>query len=219
MIRAAIFDLDGTLLDSNGYWDRAPEVYLEGLGVQAAPGIGQTIFAMTMPEAADYLRRTYGLTQPPEAIIQGVNRTMRDFYLHHIPVKPGIPALLDALAGRGLPMMVASVTDKDLVEAVLARHGLRERFAGVITTAEVGAGKHRPDVYLRAAEALGSAPSETLVFEDALHALRTAKGAGFPVVGVFDEASREVWEEIKALSDLCLPDFTDLTALLAVLNR
>ena len=219
MIRAAIFDLDGTLLDSNPYWDRAPEAYLAGVGVTAEPGIGKTIFAMTLPEAVEYLRRTYGLAQSGQEITDGVNARMKRFYLEQVPVKPGVPALLDALKDRGMEMMVASVTDRALVEAVLRRHGLLDRFAGVITTEEAGAGKQEPDIYLQAAERLGCAPGEVLVFEDALHALRTAKGAGFPIVGVYDEASREVWEEIRALSDWALPDFSDLTGFLASIDK
>ena len=219
MIRAAIFDLDGTLLDSNPYWDKAPEAYLASVGVTAEPGIGKTIFAMTLPEAVEYLRRTYGLSQTGQEITDGVNAMMERFYLREVPVKEGIPALLDALNDRGLAMMVASVTDRSLVETVLRRHGLLERFAGVITTDEVGKGKQEPDIYLQAAERLGCAPGEVLVFEDALHALRTAKKAGFPVVGVFDEASREVWEEIRAVSDWNLPDFSNLDGLLAAMEQ
>ena len=219
MIRAAIFDLDGTLLDSNPYWDKAPEAYLASVGVTAEPGIGKTIFAMTLPEAVEYLRRTYGLSQTGQEITHGVNAMMERFYLREVPVKEGIPALLDALNDRGLAMMVASVTDRSLVETVLRRHGLLERFAGVITTDEVGKGKQEPDIYLQAAERLGCAPGEVLVFEDALHALRTAKKAGFPVVGVFDEASREVWEEIRAVSDWNLPDFSNLDGLLAAMEQ
>ena len=219
MIRAAIFDLDGTLLDSNPYWDKAPEAYLASVGVTAEPGIEKTIFAMTLPEAVEYLRRTYGLSQTGQEITDGVNAMMERFYLREVPVKEGIPALLDALNDRGMAMMVASVTDRSLVETVLRRHGLLERFAGVITTDEVGKGKQEPDIYLQAAERLGCAPGEVLVFEDALHALRTAKKAGFPVVGVFDETSREVWEEIRAVSDWNLPDFSNLDGLLAAMEQ
>ena len=217
MIRGAIFDLDGTLLDSNGFWERAPEAWLAALGKRAKPGLGRAIFSMTLPEAADYLIAEYGLAQTPEEIAAGVNAAMERFYRQDVPLKPGVPALLRALGERGVPCAVASVTDKALVETALARFDLLPCFAAIVTTEEAGAGKRSPDVYLLAAERLGAKPGETLVFEDALHALSTAKNAGFRTVGVFDTASADMQAEIRAVSEFYLPDFSDCACVLAAL--
>jgi HAD superfamily hydrolase (TIGR01509 family) len=217
LIRGAIFDLDGTLLDSNAYWDKAPEAWLASLGKRAELGLGTRIFAMTLPEAADYLIGEYGLVQTPEELAEGVNAAMERFYLEEIQPKPGVPELLRALADKGIPCAVASVTDRYLVETALGRFGLLPRFAAIVTTDEAGAGKNEPEVFLRAAEKLGSQPGETLVFEDALHALRTAKNAGFLTVGVYDAASGDRQEEIRAVSDYYLRDFSDCAAILAAL--
>ena len=85
MIRGAIFDLDGTLLDSNACWDRAPAVWLAVQGRQAKPGLAEATFTMTLPEAADFLLREYALTQSPEEIMDGVNAVMERAYLEEIP--------------------------------------------------------------------------------------------------------------------------------------
>ena len=217
MIRGAIFDLDGTLLDSTPYWDRAPEVYLAGLGKRAKSDLARTIFPMTMPEAADYMIAEYALAQSQRQVVDGVNAAMKEFYLHDVPLKPGVTALLDALRERGVPLMVASVTDKRLVEAVLTRFDVLRRFRGVVTVAEVGVGKQEPDVYLAAAERLGCASAETLVFEDALHALRTAKRAGFRTVGVRDAGGGVPQDALRAEAEFYLPDYSDCTAILAAL--
>lgn len=217
MIRGAIFDLDGTLLNSNEYWDKAPAVYLAALGKRAGPELAEVIFSMTLPEAADYLTAQYALHQTPRQIMEGVNAAMEGFYRRDVTLKSGVPALLRELNGRGIPCAVASVTDRHLVEAALRRFALHDRFACIVTTAEAGAGKREPAVYLRAARTLGSAPGETLVFEDALHALRTAKRAGFRTVGIYDAHSAEVQEEICAVSDIYLRNFSDLTGILNIL--
>lgn len=219
MIRGAIFDLDGTLLDSNPYWNKAPGAYLETLGREARPGLAKTLFTMTLTEAADYMSREYALTVSPEEIMAGVNAAMEGFYLRDVPLRAGVPALLRGLEERGIPCAVASVTDKPLVETALRRFGLLDCFSAVVTAAEVGVGKQEPDVYLQAAERIGAAPTETLVFEDALHALRTAKRAGFCTVGVRDDASQDQQEEIRAVSALYLEDFSDLSGLWAAVGK
>lgn len=214
MISGAIFDLDGTLLDSNGYWDLAPDEYLKTLGKRAAPGLAKTIFTMTLPEAAEYMTREYGLTQAPEEIGEGVNAAMERFYRTVIPLKEGVREALDLLEEKRIPLAIASVTDRPLVECVMRRFGLLDRFKAIVTIADVGVGKQAPDVYLEAARRLGSRPGETLVFEDALHALQTAKKAGFITVGVYDDASKERQEEIRGTADYYLASMKDLETVL-----
>ncbi len=214
MIRGAIFDLDGTLLDSNPYWNKAPNAYLASVGKQGRETLDREIFHMTLPQAAEYMIAEFGLTQSPEEIVDGVNAAIRRYYLEEIPVKQDVPELLAALHRRGLPMAVASVTDRHLVKAALERFGLLNYFTATVTTDDVGVGKQEPDVYLRAAELIGCRPEETLVFEDAIHALRTANRAGFPTVGVYDEASADRQTEIKNESKYYLMDFRNAEAFL-----
>ena len=209
-ITGAVFDLDGTLLDSNSYWDRAPDEYLKTLGKRAAPDLARRIFTMTLPEAADCMTREYGLTQTAEEIGEGVNAAMERFYRTEIPLKEGVREALDWLGEAGVPVAIASVTDRPLVECAMRRFGLLDRFSAIVTIADVGAGKNEPDVYLEAARRLGSMPGETLVVEDALHALETAKRAGFITVGVYDDTSRDKQEAIRNISDYYLNSLKEI---------
>ncbi|MBP3729546.1 MAG: HAD family phosphatase [Lachnospiraceae bacterium] len=213
MIRGAIFDMDGVLLDSNRHWEKAAEKYLEGLGIEARPGMAQAIFEMTLPQAADYLIREYGVTQRPEEILEGCNAVMIEFYRKEIEKKEGIFELLDALQMKGIPMMVATVTDRPLVEAGLLRHGLLDFFEGIVTAAEAGEGKSSPRIYLEAAARMRRKPEEILLFEDALHAVKTAEKAGFITVGVYDSYSEAKQEELKKTARIYLRDYGDLSPL------
>ncbi len=219
MIRGAIFDLDGTLLDSNPYWGKAPGAYLASLGKQAAPDLGDIVFSMTVPEATAYMKREYSLAETPEEIAAGINTMMERFYRFEIPIKDEVPALLRMLRDRGIPCVIASVTPRRLVEAALQRYDLLSYFKAVITTADVGIGKHAPDVYFRAADCLGSRAEETLVFEDAKHALKTAKNAGFITIGVRDAAMEGQEEEVLSFSDIYMTDFSERNKLLSILNK
>lgn len=217
MIKGAIFDMDGVLLNSNGYWDRAAEAYLRQLGVPARPGLAQSFFEMTLPEAAEHLIRHYGVAQTPDQILEGVNREMWRFYSSETPLREGIRELIHALQRKGIPLIIATVTDRPLVETALGRHGLLDHFEGMVTAAEAGAGKKQPDIFLKAAARIQTRPENTLVFEDALHAIHTAKQAGFVTVGIYDAYSEEKQAEIKETADVYLKGYEDLTALWRVL--
>lgn len=219
MIRGAVFDFDGTLLDSNPYWAKAPVVYLASHGKKAEPDIARTVFSMTVPEASAYMIREYDLKVSPEEVSEGIAEIMENAYRYEIPMKEGVPALLGVFRERGIPCAIASVTDRPLMEAALRRFGLLSCFDAIVTTAEVGVGKHEPDVYLRAAECLGSRVTETLVFEDALHALKTAKKAGFRTVGVFDSAMEGHTKEVMCFSDCYLANYSDLHGLIRMLDE
>lgn len=209
MIRGAIFDMDGTLLDTMPFWNDVGEVYLKGLNVQAEPQLGTKLFCMTMGQAAEYLKHTYSLRLTPEEIIEGINGTIREFYQKRAALKANVPEFLKQLSKRNIKLVLATVTERKLAEAALSRCRILNYFDFVMTDAEAGAGKDRPDIYFKAAEKLGTAPMETLVFEDALYAAKTAKAAGFCTVGVYDEASRDAQPKLRGICDYYIRNFRD----------
>lgn len=211
--------MDGTILDSMGAWQDAGSRYLDTLGIRAEEGLGKMLFAMTLPEAALYLKNRYKLPGTTGDIVDGINQTIRKFYFFDADLKPGAEDLLGKLKAAGVPMAIATVTNKMCTEAVLRRTGVLEMFDAILTVNEVGVGKDKPDIYYRAAEAIGTLPEKTLVFEDALHAVRTANAAGFVTVGVFDEYSSDVQEELRRESSFYLRDFKDLSALAGGLTK
>ena len=208
MIKGAIFDLDGTLLDSMFIWDTIGEEYLRSLGKEPHEDLKETFMTLTLEEAAEYYREHYGVTLSVKEIVDGVNAMVEQTYRTKVTLKPGISEYLAWLKGNGVRMCVATVTDRYLVEETLDRLGVRHYFSEIFTCAEVGFGKDKPIIYQKALEHLETEKRDTYVFEDMLFALNTAKTDGFPTVGVYDR-HEEHQDELKELADYYIFDFTD----------
>ena len=200
-IKGAIFDCDGTLLDSMQMWLKAEEEYLLALKHMPRPDLIDAVRPLSSLEAADYLKTEYGILKTIEQINNERNTMLEDYYFNKAGLKDGVLAVLEELSAHGVKMCVATATDNYLVEAGLARCGIRGYFGRIFTCSEEKTSKKWPDIYIRAAEFLGTEISETIVFEDALHAIKSAKKAGFPVVAVYDQSEDDHQEEIRAISD------------------
>ena len=206
--RFAIFDMDGTLVDSMVYWQRLGREYLASRGVtEGVDEVLERIKAMTMAESSALFIETFGLPGTPETVEAEMNAVMDGHYRSDIPLKPGAADYLALLKARGTKMCVATATPEPLARACLKRLGVLEDFAFLLSCDEVAAGKDRPDVFFEAARRLGSVPAETAAFEDALFAARTAKDAGFYTVGVYDASGDGHWNELTALSDETVRDW------------
>ncbi len=212
MIAGAIFDLDGTVLDSMKVWEDAPELYLESLGIKAEPGLGKTLFPMSMAEGAEFLKEHYCPDKDADAIIKGVNRIVRDFYFEQVRLKEGVGQFLKDLKQAGIKITAATTSDREFVEKALERLDILDCFDRIFTCTEIGAGKSQPDIFLAAAEYMETVPGSTWVFEDSLYAIKTAKKAGFRTVGVYDESAGEDQEEIRSLADIYLERLGDVAA-------
>ena len=203
-IDGAIFDMDGTLLDTMPIWEHASEQYLKSHGIEPQEKLSEVLFSMSMQQGASYVKEKYGLTESVEEIVAGTNAIVAEAYRNEAEAKPYVPELLEKLKKQGVKMVVATSTDRMHAEAALKRAGIEEYFDRVFTCSEVGAGKSNPEIFEQAGRQLGTRKSTTWVFEDALYAIKTAKAAGFPTVGLYDETSRKDQEEIRAMADLYL---------------
>ena len=204
----AIFDMDGTLVDSMPYWHSLGREFLRSKGVTGdVEAVLQQIKPMTMLESSELFIREFGLEGSPESVSAEMNGMMDEHYRQDVQARPGVGAYLRRLREKGVTMCVASATAAPLVESCLTRLGLAEDFTFLLSCDEVGAGKNRPDVFLEAARRLGAEPGETAVFEDALFAAATAHEAGFYTVGIYDENGKHHWERLQAVADECIPDW------------
>lgn len=202
LLQGAIFDVDGTLLDSMPIWDNAAALYLKTRGISAPPELGRILYPMTMREGSEYLREKYKLTPHVDEIMQGVNETIQNFYQREVLLKSGVAEFLHQLKQRKIRMTIATSSDRLLIEKALLRLQILDCFDRLFTCSELGVGKDKPDIYVAAQEFMGTKRPATWVFEDAPHAIRTAKTAGFQTVGIYDASSAAQQEEIKRYSDI-----------------
>ena len=206
MIKGAIFDFDGTLVDSMFIWDTFGEDYLRTLGKEPKENLTETFKTFTLEQAAEYYREHYGVTLSVGEIVDGVNEMVTKIYRTKVTLKDGVREFLEVLKSQGVKMCVATVTDRPIVEDVLCNLGIRDFFTEIFTCAEVGYNKETPHIYRVALEALGTKKDETVVFEDALHALMTAKNDGFHVAGVYDKhEARQI--AMRAEADYYISDY------------
>ena len=201
MIKGAIFDIDGTLLDSMPVWKNAGAEFLKTMGITAAPDLAERIFDLTFREGAELIRSEYELTLSPEEIESGVVEVIREAYCGSVPFKPGIKDVLEEFRSKNVRMTLATSGSLDLALPALKRLGVSEYFENALSASEMNTTKYKPDIYYKCAEIMGTKPSETMVFEDAVYAVKTSKEAGFCVTAVYDEASKDDWNEIKKYAD------------------
>ena len=204
----AIFDLDGTLTDSMYIWNEAPKALVRQFGGQPPEDLAEDIKEMGRREASEYMVVRFSLPCTPEQVMDGVNDLVTDEYRDKVPMKPGADVLLERLAALGVPCGIATASEAFQARDAMVRLGLWKHFLFAFSSLQYGS-KSRPDVYFAAARSLGSAPEHTIVFEDALHAARTAKEAGFLAAGVYDPSAEGDQEALREVCDWYLPRLDD----------
>ena len=205
-IRCAIFDFDGTLFDSMYVWNTAGERYIRSLGKEPKPSLRESLRALSSSQAAHYLKEEYELDLSVEEIMTGIDRSVEQAYFHDVQPKPNVKRFLNELKRAGIRMCVATASARYQIEAALRRCGMDHFFDAVFSCTDVGYGKDEPIVFRKAMEHCGADRSNTVVFEDAIHAVETAKNDGFIVIVVYDE-NEEQQDKIRQLGDLYLEGY------------
>ena len=207
MLKGAIFDFDGTLFDSMFIWNTAGDVYLRSIGIEPRGDLQKVLKPMSLFQSATYIRECYQIPLTVEEIMDGVNRTVEDFYFHTVQPKKGVVAFLEQMKKQGVRMCIATATDRYQVEAALKRCGMESFFSEIFTCTDVGHGKDEPIIFQKAIEYLGTTKADTVVFEDAYHAAKTAKADGFITVAIFDSYEMKQ-AELHSVSDCFIENFT-----------
>lgn len=208
-LKGAIFDLDGTLLDSMYVWDNLGTQYLIERDIQPEDGLNEKFKTLSIVQAAQYYQAVYGITDSVEKIIADLNKMVEYEYFYNIKPKHGVINMLDTFMALGIKMCIATATDRYLVEKCLKNNNMLFYFSEIFTCTEVGAGKDNPLIFETALSHLGTDKSDTYVFEDSTYALRTAKSAGFKVIGIADEFAQGGINGVRAIADEYVTDYDE----------
>ena len=187
MIKAVLFDADGTLMDSIASWRKALKTVLGRRGFPYSEEDFQVLIPLTTKEGGAYLKEKYGFPETGDEIAAEYLGLVESFYATEVELKKGAREILEYYDSKGIPMAIVTSSERILIEAVCRRHGISQSFQGLYICSELGTSKRNPDIFVNTAEVLGAQPSETLVYEDSDYAIETAVSSGFNVIKVIDE--------------------------------
>ncbi len=209
-ISGAIFDLDGTLIDSMPIWNDLSFNFLMARGVTPKSDLRERVSTMFLRESSQYVVDEYNLDCTADDVLDFMHEQIDNFYINLVPPKEDIIPFLERLKNAGIKLCIATATERRLAIPALEHNGMLGFFDEIFTCAELGESKRSPLIFEKALEFLGTPKEETYVFEDSFHAVETAAKSDFPVAAVFDESATHKEKEIRELSKVFFYKYEEL---------
>ena len=208
---AAIFDMDGTLLDTMRYWRYTSLEYLLAHQLPVRPeDLARMEWTSTRALVKEIAEREGFDMGSWQTMVGELEEFMNRHYLHDAKRRENVPELLDRLRGMGKPMCVATGAPRQYARNGLSRLGILKYFEFVTDCYEFGMDKSQPEYFEEVARRLGTKPERCVVFEDALYAMKSAKAAGCRVVAIEDSTARLQRDEIRAIADRYIQNYSEL---------
>lgn len=208
--KTAIFDLDGTLVDSMSIWGEIDIAYLAKYKLEVPDDLQKSVEGLAFTEVAEYFKDRFALCDSVEKIKTEWNCMAMDKYRFDVPLKPGVMNFLNYLKQNEFSLGVASSNSIELVTAALEAHKIRDFFSCVLTCCDVKKGKPEPDVYLEVAKRLHTEPSDCIVFEDIPAGIMAGNAAMMSTCAVYDDYSSVYEREKRQLADYYIHSYDDI---------
>ena len=209
-IKAAIFDLDGTLVDSMWVWQQIDIDYLSKKGHAVPSNLNDEITHLSFTQTAEYFKNRFSIEESVDEIMNTWNEMAFNHYKNNVKLKTGALEYLKKLKESGIKIGLATSNSIPLLTATLKNNNAFDLFDSITVTDEVKKSKSNPDIYLLAAKKLGVEPKDCMVFEDIIAAVNGAKLAGMKVTGVYDEHAKHQVNNLKKTCDNYIYSYEEL---------
>ena len=210
MIRGAIFDVDGTLLDSMHAWDTVASDYVKANNMVPADDLDSRIRECCLRDVSIIMRDEYNIPKSLEQLDLEISDMVKYKYYNLVQLKPGVEKLVSALHEKGVRMCIASASSHDHIEEALKRCGIMQYFTKIFSCVDVGYSKRQPEIFNMALEHLGTEAAETCMVDDALYVAGTAGALGLRCVGIYDETMEDHQEALKQATECYIRDYSNL---------
>ena len=207
---AAVFDFDGTLAETNELWHEVDEIFFAERNLTYTPDVHQTLATLGFSGGALWCIERYGLDETVEGICDEWNRIGAALYAERVSLRPGAGQYLAALRQRGIPVALATTNNRHVLMSMRPHVCVDDLFDAVVCSDDVANAKDEPDIYLEAVRRIGSRPSATIVFEDHLVGILTARNAGFLTCAVRCEDPSQDMARLRDAANLSIMEWTDI---------
>ncbi len=209
-MKAVIFDADGTILDSMPVWDNATSNYLISIGIKPESELDEKISTMSFASACEYIIGKYRVNKTVDEMITEIVNIVADKYRYEVPLKEGAYEFIHKLHSMGVRLCVVTASERAYITDCLKRLDILQCMEFVMTCSEEKLDKNNSTIYDRARQRLGTPLEETVVFEDALHAVQAAVKGGYTVYGVYDKTMEEFIPRIKKLAKKYIYSYNEI---------
>ena len=209
-VKGAIFDVDGTLLDSMTVWLHITDNFFQANGLILSDEKAEQYREMTIEESMSSIKEEFGSEMSLEKVEEEIQRLAAIEYENNIELKPYAKEYIEKLHADGVKIAIATSGYPHLCKAAFKRLGIEQYIDIYAFSSEVGVNKSNPDIYLLAAKRLGLEPEDCVVFEDISLGISGAKKAGCKTCAIYDDTNARYTDELKQISDHYITGWKDL---------
>ena len=209
-MKAAVFDIDGTLIDSIDFWRNLGKNYLISQGISPRDDLYQAMETLTVTEGISYMKKEYKIGKTSLQIKEELDELLFSYYKNDAKLKPYVIEVIKTLKSKNIRLAIASVIDEELVFSILDRYGIYDYFEFVQTSKNTNLSKDNGEFFKLLPKRLNIKPGQIFLFEDSLHCMEAAKMAGLNVVAIEDNYAKKDLEKIIEFADIYLKDFKKL---------